>query len=659
MYVDAAASPLSLPDRSYPPADTHVPARSPIVLDRRDLSGRRRVVAVTEANLNNRSEYLRLHADLSDLIDQLLRTTTRHPDRALSDALRVSRLVGPADGTPTAWVIALLDGSRLLLAAHSGAGAVINEGDDVLVVPPDGAQAQSDADHTGPFEPLLYETGLEVGDRVALFCGASSPAPSPEAIPITFQEHLDRLAGAGAHLLVIDITSATLGASQRRSAIEQHARRTEDDAAAIRLRMEPVPPIWVGPVAGSSSLWTRPPAVDCLVQYRRQSSSGPGFRSRLPRGSPISARGFLAVVLVIAIVVATVAAWGYRQAQAERAVESLPAVEAALTAAIGSADPPALTQAIEEAEGVIAAADGRGDPDQVVRIRHQIVQATDLVNGTTRLSNLSRVGRLPATIGDPAGAKLVVAGGHLYLVAGSVFQIDAGSRHLTEILTEEMGIARDAFGRVAFSASDGPSLLISDGAATHRFLDGAWQQVAVQDLVNETEPGAIVAGAFNGRLYLLDTGSGNLVVTTEDGGTRSWLQEGQEALPDEIVGMAIDGSIHLLARDGSLVRLADGQVLEEVRPGLAKPLAVDLGRTTSRLYIAVAHEETGYISLYDRASGDLIHLALPAEIDGRLEGPARDAFLTLTSFAVDEAGGAIFWIGDDVIWRAELPAGDA
>jgi hypothetical protein len=661
MYVDSAATSPPLPDGFNLPVDDHAPQLASIVLDRRDLTGRRRLLAITEAPNDNRSEYLRTHVDLTAIVDELLQQRGRPADLALSEALRGSRLVAPkrdaSGGMREArpWTIAYLEGARLVVAARGRAGALVREEDDLFVIPPDSLDTNQHERDAQPFEPVLYETRLEVGDCVALFCGGDGAPLKISLRPGAFDLCLDQLVESGAHLLTIDIGDTMVGPSHRRT-VGLQSKELHGEMVALA-RMQPVPPIWIGPAGGQSGLLIRPPAVDCLRHYRKVSSSGPGYRARLPCGSPLSLRAFLGLLFALVCIVAAYLAWDYRQANAERRLESLTTVETTLDAALQGRDTAAVVAALAQAEQMVGDLEGRVDGAHIAHLQERIVVAGDFLNGTTRLRDLTRLGLLPAPVAAHDSIELHIAGGDLYLVSYSVFRVDPALQQLTAIVAPGMDIAGNLAGEVTCAAADGLSLIVADQHQVIRFLDGAWHQIAHSGMGEGTDSDLIV-GAFNGRFYALETLHGEIWVTTNRFDHRQWLNPEQELLTADVVDVVIDGHIHLITEQGEVVTLADGEVVGMAKPGIGNPIAADLGRVTGQFYLAVRHDSGAQFIRYDRSSGEVAILAMPIGLEEELGDSGHPAFIEMHAFAVDETAERIYWLSDGAIWSARLPASE-
>ncbi|MEK9152186.1 MAG: hypothetical protein AAB692_02375, partial [Patescibacteria group bacterium] len=153
--------------------------------------------------------------------------------------------------------------------------------------------------------------------------------------------------------------------------------------------------------------------------------------------------------------------------------------------------------------------------------------------------------------------------------------------------------------------------------------------------------------AFNGRLYLLDPARNRILrhAATASGYGRGtfYLKDGTDV--SAAVSLAIDGSVFVLGRDGSVAKLTKGIkenfAVEPADPAVTAPRSVRTAPGQKDIYVFDAGE--GRVIAYDKASG-----SLKAQY-------AAEALKNSEDVAVDEAAGVIYAVSGNRMLRFAIP----
>ena len=204
--------------------------------------------------------------------------------------------------------------------------------------------------------------------------------------------------------------------------------------------------------------------------------------------------------------------------------------------------------------------------------------------------------------------------------------------------------------------TSGLLILEEDGALVS--YDPAWVDAAgtprlTRSFLGTVPTSARAVGSFGGRLYVLDSEANQIWRYDARGDTypdrpdRYFVIPPPKSLADAL-DMAIDGRIHVLYRDGSVLQFLQGehQAAFTVR-GLpdaiaqALALAVDLNGDSGTVYVA------------DRGNRRVVALGPDGVFQAQFR--AEEAFDALETLAVDEAARRLYVISGGRLYVASLP----
>lgn len=302
---------------------------------------------------------------------------------------------------------------------------------------------------------------------------------------------------------------------------------------------------------------------------------------------------------------------------------------------------------LEEASVLVAdlPARGRKNKEENGRLTALISDKYDALRHAVRLGAPEIVSAISTTGGDPALDSLVVRKGTAWSVSrnGQVFRIS-----LQDGLTEQAGTLPDnsapaifvgvANGLVA-GGSDGALRRFSytTGAGTDMTVDFGGNEVAVDD-----------AEVYGPRLYILDSSHNRIL---KHGSTTSGFTAPQFYLNDGTdisgaVSMAIDGSIYVLMRDGSVVQMLRGArqefSVQKTDPPVSVPSKIRTSQESDYIYV-LDNSEPGRIIQFNKKTGALVAQYHSGELDGA------------TDFHVDETDDVIYVSSGNTILKFTIP----
>lgn len=302
---------------------------------------------------------------------------------------------------------------------------------------------------------------------------------------------------------------------------------------------------------------------------------------------------------------------------------------------------------LEEASALVAdlSARGRKNKEENGRLTALISDKYDALRHAVRLGAPEIISAISTTGGDPALDSLVVRKGTAWSVSrnGQVFRIS-----LQDGLTEQAGTLPDnsvpaifvgaANGLVA-GGSDGALRRFSytTGAGTDMAVDFGGNEVAVDD-----------AEVYGPRLYILDSSHNRIL---KHGSTTSGFTAPQFYLNDGTdisgaVSMAIDGSVYVLMRDGSVVQMLRGArqefSVQKSDPPVSVPSKIRTSQESDYIYV-LDNSEPGRIIQFNKKTGALITQYHSGELD------------RATDFHVDETAGSIYVSSGNTILKFTIP----
>ena len=289
----------------------------------------------------------------------------------------------------------------------------------------------------------------------------------------------------------------------------------------------------------------------------------------------------------------------------------------------------------------------------------------------TPISDTGTLTALPAPVsGSDYFSNVLVQGQDAFLLnqgTGTLYRLALSTTVLSPLLTP--GDRVDLVGSVDGKARVAPLIAIAwrptaeggdlaalDDAHTAYIwtpATGVWQAFALGGAAGLGKPRDM--GAYDGNLYLLWAKPGQ--ISKWSAGAYSnpptdWLSAaaGNELRSRNPLGMAIDGTIHLLLVDGRITTLAAGEVQSTIAlpvwPTLSSPLALFTNEANASIYLVEKADKR--IIRVDKATGAL---------QGQLKAPIGDStFDNLRNIYVDEAAAKLYVLSGKKLYLATLPA---
>lgn len=484
-------------------------------------------------------------------------------------------------------------------------------------------------------------------------------------------------------------TPATAGGTNGGSDIESNGQADEAASAAATITTAAVPPAgrmrqmraraarvydWGEPRWRGT--WSRPstvaqfgvPGTHGVSVFRGQTSymGEESWRHRLPR-LPVVGSAWIWPFLLLLIAGTVLGAWyvreGYLTSEIDETAMIL-AIDEQIVSAGERDDPASVVTALDRAQARLDEARDAGIAVEYLEPRQlAITEQRDAVTDVIRMSDLQRIGTLPAEF-NAAAVRGVNTPAGIFFVAGGLYRWepgdDGGSRALVPVLEQGRVIDRLTVGSLWGLAFDAKGLYVTDG--DHVFMlpveTGMWRGVPIGKINEQPwRPGPLAA--FDGSVYLLEQDGAQIYrfgIDDADGEAPpvEWLQTGARDNIGASRDLAIDRNIYVLLTSGRVEVMYRGELRTTIDPKYVQPgnagAFVD-GAATGYLYVAVTEDDTGRVVAFDRNGGAAYQLLLPV---GFTTGDARVAepFDDLQDIVVDEATGTLYIINGDAIWTA-------
>jgi len=390
------------------------------------------------------------------------------------------------------------------------------------------------------------------------------------------------------------------------------------------------------------------------------------WRANLPRGPGVHVPArLLAVSLVLFLTLGgTGVAVGFQRDREARAEAALDAVDAALLGAQNN--PGSATSLVAEADAALATARESGASGSSLSRREQdVARVRDEVLGVARLDQVVRLGAIPSTAAG-GRVRLALSGQTLYISAGNLYELDASDERLLDLLSQGDSVDGATVGSLTHISIDGGGVVASDGVATYlRDAAGHWQrQVLAIDEVGGLRPGAPLVTWGDATYGLSWTGDMVRFDQTANGPYASvWAAVEDSPDLETALDLTIDGRIHVLLEDGSILTFSRGELVTTVDPfvvpALDKPAFLADAPFANSLYILDRGGRVG------QASGRIIRVdqtgdahqyfvPAPATVDP-LGTAAASALASADDLAIDELSGTVFWVANGELWKAHIP----
>jgi hypothetical protein len=467
-----------------------------------------------------------------------------------------------------------------------------------------------------------------------------------------------------------DTTAPEMAASQD---IVADTAVLEEEAVDLPLADDALPLTGVAAAA-------QEPAASASPAVRLQERPAYPEEPALEPAAKPSRRWLWLLVLLVPLAIVAVIAVGLwvQQRRIDQQVESLlQGAQAALQAANQPGVPAetARQQLAEAEDRVQQALTLSPDVPQAVSLQADIQARLDEVNLVTPLYKLVTLQPLGGTGSDPS--RLVVEGSRVYILDQGLdrvvrYGLDEVSGLVPETsggLVTERGqtlpdgqVVGEILG-MTWAESGGDrrtsNLLVLDSNRNLLEADPATgvRPLAVANRDQWVAPKAIAG--YNGNFYLLDSGTGKILRyrPTADGygnPPESYL-EGDATLDfSGAIDMAIDGSIWVLYRDGTVQTFLEGRqqpfVLEQPPDGpIVEPQAIIAGSeagTAQSLFIV--DSGAGRILEYGK-DGKYLRQYRPADMTD------REKLRKMRALQVDEINQALFILATDGLYRTDIP----
>jgi hypothetical protein len=406
------------------------------------------------------------------------------------------------------------------------------------------------------------------------------------------------------------------------------------------------------------------PGVRVVSRYNTPPEGYPDWRGRLPMldgiGGGMRTLGFA----VLAGALIGIAGFGYtlRQERSERAIAAV--VHAQDAIAMAAANPAEASAGIAAAEAALAEARRTGAATATLRqLESALDAARDRAWGITRLDGMRRAGAIPTAIGATP-VTLLEAGGRAYLAGHGLYEIDAASGQLVEVLAPGTMIGGSQIGPIIAAVSDRTGVTVSDGVALFQQDEtGEWQRYPFGPGGNPLIGRPV--DSFARQLYAISPQGSILRYQVEADGARSETWAPVTLYPDLASArhLAVNERIHVLLEDGTIDTFYEGQL-----EGVSTPAVIPA--PLSDTFLAGAGD-SGAIYIIDRgaevgaARGRIIRYVpggsaqqfLPPS-PGGLGGEvylAANAIANASQAVVIEQTSQVLLLSGRDLWVANLP----
>lgn len=373
-----------------------------------------------------------------------------------------------------------------------------------------------------------------------------------------------------------------------------------------------------------------------------------------PSGRSRAVIGALIVLAVFALVATSAVRVRARlqQAEVERLAEE---VTESLALADQQEDRESTIAALEKTQALLSGAtDVQRENPALAQVSAELSARLDGLAGVVRLP-FSR--ELSAQAPEQGVGSLVIREDYAYVLDATGerlrrYQLDDEGHLLSggEVFTWELpeAMKTDVEARIQgmawVDAENGrltPALLMltSDGSVLEMRLDGSVRAVEVADRTAWQKP--IALATYSGNLYVLDPGHGNVLKYSPDGddyghAAMEYVQTPVDISWSQVVDIAIDGNVYLLASDGSVKKFAGGQPQPFSQEEWPEPLtsAASIFAEPNHQSVLVADPQQGRLVEFT-AEGQFVR-QYRAAVDG------EDYLAELRTFALDVARGRLF-----------------
>jgi hypothetical protein len=400
-----------------------------------------------------------------------------------------------------------------------------------------------------------------------------------------------------------------------------------------------------------------------FTRYEREGSPlRESLRVWMPRG-PWEAIPLWSVGLVLLMLLAFGGGAKLYQRQQDRqdqAARYLAEVDLQLSTLGVGGDGDVLRDQVTAAEAALNNAREYGASEHEIDQREgALVAARDRINNVNRLQNVQALGQLPAAAETSAHPKLVRVGNAVFLISNAVYRINADDGQLVYLLGEGDRVGKMTVGAIADGATDGTSLIVTDGVALYTLqIDDSWKGVAL-GLRESNEPWqATGVGAFDGAWYLLNGDAGSILrfdpehLDTVPG---DWTEGQYREDLAGAVDFVVDGYIYVITDQNKFVALYKGDKLvpqDSQLPAVNNPIAIYGGVGTSFLWVLENVDGTPTLVRITRDSYATVTYQVPFDWNS---GAGFDDLAQIKDLVVLEDQGIVIFVTNDAVWQASVP----
>ncbi len=293
------------------------------------------------------------------------------------------------------------------------------------------------------------------------------------------------------------------------------------------------------------------------------------------------------------------------------------------------------------------------EPELLAQERAAIERTLDTLLRVERLSAsaVQVLGSVPAAPQE-VHPRLFFGNGQLYLLTDALYRLDAGGTRLVRLLGPGDSVDGMTVGPLVGAAWAEGAPIAFDGSVAYLFdpTTARWNALPVGTFGAPYQNVAAL-GTFTGNLYLLQPQSGQILRFLN--GAYAHLPEdwtgGQAA--DQLrhaVDFEIDGRIHVLLADGTVLTFYRGALEASVTPQVEPPVtdAVALSQQPDRPYRYIGTRSGRILRL--RTDGTLVQQFV--------SGSGVPSFDGLRDLAVDDVQGLAYVLTDRGLFLVRLPA---
>jgi type II secretory pathway pseudopilin PulG len=267
------------------------------------------------------------------------------------------------------------------------------------------------------------------------------------------------------------------------------------------------------------------------------------------------------------------------------------------------------------------------------------------------LDSIQLLGSVPDVTPDTP-VRLIQGGGHVYLLAGALYEVDSARSNLVKLLEPGDTVDGAEVGTLLAASwrEDGPLVVDSGAAFVFDVGTGQWMREPLGKPEAGGAPDLQAIDAFDFNLYALDTASGSILKYTGGdyaGIPENWTEGLDVPEMTTALDVAVDGSIYLLLDDGRILSLYLNAVDQFLEPSILPrfPSATGLSFGSEKDYLYLLSED-GRIARITREGVLIQQFTAPEEIAD---------FTGLRELVVDEVSGIAYALVENRLYAIRIP----